>query len=1123
MLTIYKASAGSGKTFTLTLEYIKMLLGSKNEETGQYTLIVNRDKPQRHILAITFTNKATDEMKHRIILELSILAASPDKSNYIGALCEIFHTDDTGAISLAAKNALYSILFNFSNFNVSTIDSFFQQVLRTFAYEIDRNGGFEIELDRRALISQAIIQLFSTLDDDVAIVGPEQKLLRHWLEKFMDDKVENSKRFNVFNRDSSLFSSLVKSMDEMMDETFSLNSRAMTDYLDDPEKLRAFERAISKYVKKLKGEIATKATMFLDNIISLNIERFSKMKPEWLRTWIKGNIAELKTTVVNASNDKEKVFSVKSKGESAPAIADSLKQMGSDLAALYVKNYRDLVTLGIMRDNIYLMGLLGLVIKAMRDYCREKNVIMLSDTNELINGIIGNSPTPFIYERMGLKLRHYLIDEFQDTSKMQWLNLTPLMVESLSKDNDNLIIGDEKQSIYRFRNAAPELLGHEAADNIASRRMEVSTRGLILEENRNWRSVEEVIKFNNSLFYALGCSGYLPEDNAYKNVIQDISPKSEGTHGKVTFHFLDSSTNPQFQEEATPLAVNTIAELLKVYRPGEIAILIRKNNEGPEIINALLKAMEPGEDGTPPLLPRFNIISNEAVTLTSSPAIKLLVNILKLIDRPANYEDEASGEATGKKYTKADSLRLHHRFELNLTEATSAGEALASAVENPGDPSSLNVSLTDKSGTNDLISMIDRAILTLPEKMRVENTLFITTFQDIVRDYISRNQGDLYSFLKWWDSNGDGFKIDSPESPDAMTISTIHKSKGIEYPCVVIPYAGKTPRTGADRLYWLPSVSAAELPDEAEIAPEIIPPMFPTTYTSRLSESPFAADYAEQQMRNRIDTLNTYYVAFTRAKKEMIVIAMKKGESEMKEIYNCMTSLTSERLESIMNDSDEKMRRLVVPLADMINEESGLFEYGDRVAGSKSSVKIDTGCQMPSYTVFDNSDKLRLVTVEKEDEDPENARQTGTFMHEVLRGVYSVDDIAYRCRQEGQKAGLDEKAVNERIGILEQALTDSQARRWFENCRRVVMERNITVSGKHELRRPDRIVWTDDGHIDVVDFKFGEKHLEKYKGQVQQYVDLLRESGLKNVRGYIWYPLEKQVIEVDDGIRLSLF
>lgn len=1114
MLTIYKASAGSGKTFTLTLEYIKMLLGLKNEETGQYTLIVNRAKPQRHILAITFTNKATEEMKRRIIKELSILVAAPDKSDYIGALQAVFHTDDNGAIALAAKNALYSILFNFSSFNVSTIDSFFQQVLRTFAYEIDRNGSFEIELDRKSLISQAIVQLFSSLDDNMTFDGTEQKLLREWLEKFMEDKVENGKRFNVFNRDSSVFSSLVKSMDEMMNETFSLNVRLMTPYLDDTEKLKAYEKALSKYIKKMKSDLADKATLFLDNIISLNIERFSNLSPNWLRGWIKGDVNELNATTQKASSDDNKVFKLTSKGEKAPEISVELKRQGRALAKFYVDNFTNIVTAEIMRENIYLTGLLGLVIKAMREYCREKNIIMLSDTNELINGIIGNSPTPFIYERMGLKLRDYLIDEFQDTSKMQWLNIMPLIVESLSKRNDNLIIGDEKQSIYRFRNAAPELLGHEAADDITAQHMEVETRGLVIEENRNWRSVEEVVRFNNSLFYAFGRSGYLPADNAYKNVIQDIPDKQKGKHGKVTFHFLDAKKNNEFEEEATPLAVNTIAELLKVYKPGEIAILIRKNNEGPEIINALLKAMEPGDNGEPPLLPRFNIISNEAVALTSSPAIKLLVNILKLIDRPTSKEKDDS-DSVSSKYTKADSLRLHHRFELNLAEADSAGEALAEAVEYTGDPLALYTSLTEKKGTNDLVSMIDRAILTLPDKMRVENTLFLTTFQDIVRDYMSRNQGDLYSFLKWWDCNGDGFKIDSPESPDAMTISTIHKSKGIEYPCVVIPYAGKKPRSSDDRLYWLNSVQVGDIPQD------ITPPMFPTTYSARLNNSPFKKDYEDQRMRSRIDTLNTYYVAFTRAKQEMVVIAMKNGESEMKEIYNCISTLDNEWLNRIMAEEDDKKCSLVVPLAAMLDEETGVFEYGERTKPEREDGIIKTSETMPAYTVFDNSDKLRLVTVEKENEDPENARVMGTFMHEVLRGVYDKSDVAHRCRQEGLKAGLDTDMINERIKILERALSDKQATQWFENCRRVVMERSIMVSGGHTLR-PDRIVWTADGHVDVVDYKFGEMHLEEYRSQVQQYVDLIRESGEKNVRGYVWYPLENKVMIVDDGSQEEL-
>ncbi|MDE7368413.1 MAG: UvrD-helicase domain-containing protein, partial [Muribaculaceae bacterium] len=246
MLKIYKASAGSGKTFTLTREYIKMLLGVK-DDNGKYKLIENRDKAQRHILAITFTNKATEEMKQRIIYELSILASDPSNCKLIDYLKDDLQTYDLDKIKNAAKNALYSILFNFSSFSISTIDSFFQQILRTFAFDIDRNGNFEIELDRRSIISQVIIQLFESLDESLEIEGTQTQLLRHWLEVFMEDQVEDSKKFNIFNRESSLFSTLVEDINSLINEEYILRANEMMPYLEHPEKLKAFEKALGKY------------------------------------------------------------------------------------------------------------------------------------------------------------------------------------------------------------------------------------------------------------------------------------------------------------------------------------------------------------------------------------------------------------------------------------------------------------------------------------------------------------------------------------------------------------------------------------------------------------------------------------------------------------------------------------------------------------------------------------------------------------------------------------------------------------------------------------------------------------------------------------------------------------
>ncbi|MDE6353320.1 MAG: UvrD-helicase domain-containing protein, partial [Muribaculaceae bacterium] len=1080
MLKIYKASAGSGKTFTLTREYIKMLLGVK-DDNGKYKLIENRDKAQRHILAITFTNKATEEMKQRIIYELSILASDPVHCKLINYLKDDLQTNDLDKIKNAAKNALYSILFNFSSFNISTIDSFFQQILRTFAFDIDRNGSFEIELDRRAIISQVIIQLFESLDASLEIVDTQTQLLRHWLEVFMEDQVEDSKKFNIFNRDSSLFSMLVEDINSLINEEFILRGDEMMPYLEHPEKLKAFEKALSRYISEIKNEIKVKAEKFLNEINALEIAGFSKMKPEWLNKWITGQIDDPNTTTLKAAEDEDKVFSKSAKDiGKAPDVSLSLKQEGKDLAQTVIRNYSMLKTANIMKKNICLTGLLSIVVKAMREYCRERNIIMLSDTNELINGIIDGSPTPFIYERMGLKLNNYLIDEFQDTSKMQWQNMMPLLVESLSKGYDDLIIGDEKQSIYRFRNAEPELLGSEAQKDIESQDQPVEVRGNKLSENVNWRSSENVIRFNNSLFFALGNAlnntSELGENNAYKKVIQDIPPKNDSEPGKVTFRFLESKNNSEFSEEATQLAIETISELLKVYKPGDIAILIRKNEEGQTITEALLNAMK-SEPGIEPKLPKFKIISNEAVALNSSPAIKLLVNILKLNSRLDNMQADESAPA--KKYSQADSLKLHHRFELNLTSTKIddyddkrkeiLGDALIKAVEDSNITSEIYRLNPLKNSVNDLLSLIDRAILLLPEDMRAENTLFITMFQDVAKDYLSRNQGDLYSFLKWWDLNGYIFKVDSPESKDAMTISTIHKSKGLEFKCVIIPYAGKKPKMSDEKLYWVDSVPLKGIPDE------IIPPIFPTKLSkSLLAGTPFENSYNLRSSKQLVDVINTYYVAFTRAKQELYVIAMKDGEKEMKSIYDTMCSLTRETLSSYMDREhlDKSIDRLVAPLADYIDVDNGSFEYG---ISCKPTFKDDSSTkrnsiEMPSYKVFDNSKMLFLVTTEKENIDPEDARNMGTFMHEVLKGVYSKDDILFRCRQEGQKAGLDSELVDERIAILTKAVSDERVSAWFEDFDRVVMERNI-ASQESNHTRPDRIVWTKNGTVDIIDYK----------------------------------------------------
>lgn len=1122
MLTIYKASAGSGKTFTLTLEYIKLLIGTKNPETGTYTLNERREKPHKSILAVTFTNKATEEMKKRIVKELSLLASNPDKSPYIDELKTHFQCNESEKISKAASNSLYSLLFAFSYFNVSTIDSFFQQVLRTFAFEIDRNGSFEIELDRSGILSEALSRLFSKLDNENSMDDHlRNKRLKHWLEKYMDDRIANGLSFNVFNRQENLFNILVAEINHLMDETFSLNSPRIMPYLEDPRLLDSFEKALVSRIAIIDNSIAKDAEEYLDALIQADMVLFSKIPQNWLNDRIKKKPGEkLNKTMTDCLTDPRKLFkkttTARTRKLKAPEPPMALLELGQRLVEKYDSAFGTLTQLRVVRQYLFHLGIIGLVMSEIKELCRENNTILISDTNDLLHQIIGKENSPFIYERMGVRLHNFLIDEFQDTSRMQWGNITPLINESLSRDNDNLIIGDEKQSIYRFRNAAPELLGHEVAEQISHSFNSIRERGLKLVENRNWRSAKEIIQFNNTLFFSLGTKDLFPAGNAYSNVIQDIPKQHSDFHGCVEFNFIDADTNQKFIAEATEQTVRRVGELLKKYSPSDIAILIRRNSEAPLIINALLRAMEPSDDGCPPRLPHFEIISNEALRVVSSPAIKLVVNILRLANLPEKKEEEPSTEDDTPKEKKRwknrrETVRLHHRFELLVTEEFQPGQALVDAMDNQGD-SGYTLKNPTEGKTTDLNSIVENIISSLPDRLIKNNTVFLTAFQDIVRDYSKRNPSDLHSFLKYWDTNADSFTLTSPESSDSMVITTVHKSKGIEYKCVVIPYFGLQSRV-RNEVSWTETGKIEGVPDE------IIPPIVPVTQSEKLSFTPYGAGFNELKKRQNLDDLNVAYVAFTRAVEQLIVISRRGKDKIAIAIEESINEMTPETVSELrQNMTDPRAAEAIVSLSDKFDSSTSALKFGEaRDCEIPKIKKNETVEIMPDYAVYDNSDLLRFVKLETdEDFDPDSARVKGEFLHTVLSSVNSPDDLDYACRKQGELAELPENLLEERRMLLRKAIDSPKAHRWFYGYKRVITERPIAITGTM-TERPDRIVWTADGYIDVVDYKFGTIHAEKYHRQVARYVGFLRESGLKNVRGFLWYPLTGEVVTVDPG------
>lgn len=1122
MLTVYKASAGSGKTFTLTYEYIKLLLGSKDEK-GLYRLNKTGKDCHRSILAITFTNKATAEMKRRIVQELAVLAEietvyDGNESPYLDRLIDEFGCSHE-ELKQTAEKALQELLFDFNFFNISTIDSFFQNVLRVFAREAELTGNYEVELDDEYAVEMGTNEMLASINQaDASGENAESNQLKliYWLKKYMLNVIEEGGGFNMFNRSSDFYESIVSFVKKMCDEEFKLNSVLMLKYIESESKIIAFEEQLAMRIKDIKKDIIEKSLKVVNMLDSIGLtpqECLNSNVRGALLAWASGKQPDkLGQSIVKAVTNQDKRTNLYMKAYSGDGvIPQAIEEAYIDALEAMVEGIPRIDLYKLTRNNIYILGLLGNIAKKIDEYRKDNNLILLSDTNDILQRIISEEELPFIYERVGVNLKHFLIDEFQDTSRMQWQNLSPLVSESLSHDNDNLIIGDEKQCIYRFRNSDPSLLREQVGQQFSRSYQE---KGNNISGNTNWRSSSDVVKFNNILFTAIAENSGL--EQLYHNATQQVAPKRQTHRGYVKFTALSGEKN-EFENSSLELMAQEIKRQLQSgYKSSDIAILVRKGSEGRRAIDFLLDYAKSHPD-----FPTFNILSNEALVVGNSNAVKLIVSILRFIDTP----DKSSKKLHS---TKREISRMVNRYEFFINNGNSPSEALTASLK-----STISIENFAEEVMNmecvSLPSIVERIIARYVHKNALsDENIYITAFQDVVVDYCAQGAGDIHSFLKWWDATGNKACLTFPDSMDAIKVMTIHKSKGLEFRCVHIPFASWQMVEGKD-IKWYDTTGIYDDFDK-----EIVPPFIPIKSSKKnLDGTAFSEQYKQNRRAEIIDQLNATYVAFTRAVDELIVNYNIKEEKDSNKksssdelpnnigyyIDNAIKTATKEyccaKVKSFGSDIAIDVNDIYVPLNNCF--ESGVLTIGtptinDGGDDTKNSDTEEKKEAIPYYTA-DRNDMWNLSVVE-DLQDLEKPRDRGIILHDILGKVRKEEDLSVVVARYAYKNNISEEDANEIKSFLSESLDDVRVKRWFNGYEKVVNERAIVVSSK-ERYRPDRVVWTSDGTVEVIDYKFGEPHHDLYAAQVRNYMKLLVEMGNKNVKGFIWYLKSGEIVTIN--------
>lgn len=1090
MILINKASAGSGKTYTLVKEYLIMLLGKKTEG-GNYILDKHPNDNHRYILAITFTNKATEEMKSRIVETLDVLASNPDESPYITDLTTMLGASKDD-ISKSAGIAERQMLEDYTNFNVCTIDTFFQKILRTFAYEANLSSNYGVELNDEYVVELGVNNLKTRLHDES---GKKNKSLSHWLWMFVQDSIKNGSSWDVFYKPKSkktVDNSLYNFAKVLTNEVVKKNSKQLFDFLADPKNIQAFNVALNSGISNL----IPKVKECVSNIYEL------LKGPD-----IKAN--NYFTKFLDALNNSANPFLIKDLDKKVEKkIADqsfvnkNSAKVNESAICLYLEQIRDYGTVYAsykkILDLTYQLGLLGDINASMQDFANENNTILLSGTNDIVKRIIDGCETPFIYERIGMYLHNFLLDEFQDTSRMQWENLLPLVRNGLANGHDSLIIGDVKQSIYRFRNSDPQLLHSQL-------KVDFSNDSIKYNEGRsiNWRSARNIVHWNNAFFRFLSTA--LNIDEFYADVEQEVSPKNEKLPGHVvvarreipdkkkdTDGSNDSKTesndnsndnDSNFKEWAIEKMIVDLQSLLaRGFKQKDIAVLSNTNREGQLAISRIMKWNIENPDK------QMKVVSEESLLVISSPAVRIVVNILKMLDRCEAHNEDGR-----------EMPMVLRRFEANRSEGMDTSEAFEDAIVSKDEDIADYIDrLYETSKSACLDSVVEQIIKSqLSKQMTEENSPYLLAFLDSVVDFMSRYGSNIHHFLKWWDKVGPGLSISSPDNIDAIRVITIHKSKGLQFPCVLIPMFD-----------WNFDQSSIEWIETAGFKDKLpkgvaIPPIVPVKRDNK--STLFDNEFKKIARSNIMDSLNKTYVACTRAQYELIIYTENNKELGLQ---------LSQFLETCRNNNNG-----IAPTPTENCDPDVVYELGKPMLRSDiPALNSDDNALpdnvesriMPPYSVVSDVDRWKLTSPDIIIDVRGTTRWVGEMLHKVMERVRTPKNLRKAFGRALHRGMITEEEHDEYLALLSKRLADPRVADWFANDNRLMLERSVTIGGNGQ-KRPDRVVMKPNGEIIIVDYKFGDRSDDndtKYKRQVAGYKRAVCDAlGCRPdcVSGYVWY------------------
>lgn len=1136
-LIVYRASAGSGKTYTLALKYISLALKSGS-------------KGFTHVLAVTFTNKATGEMKDRILENLYGLSRGLD-TNFLEDVKEITKLSEQ-EIQRKSTEMLCYIMNDFDHFRVETIDSFFQSLLTNLAFELGLTRGFKVDLDDKRVISIAVERILRRIDQE------EKKGLRRIVKESLIRSLEDGKSWDIA-KDLKAFAGK-----NLFKSEYVNNEKNITDLLNNGE-MRKIKESILKSWSVLKDE-KEKVLQFVEQWVS-DAEGDSSWKKQVVSTvktfcgYVRDNSSkDVSSSVRKAAEDKDALLKNPGCDEAldkkAQQVSDYLEKLVDfyDNAEKYGRPYN---TYQLAVENLDTLAFMGAISEEINHIVLEENTTLLAKTPLLFKNLVKDDiDQSFVFERAGTTFKHIMIDEFQDTSRVQWNNFEHLVNESTAQGEESLVVGDIKQSIYRWRGGDWNILyGFEDGNNTSVENLDTNYRSkpivvrfnnvfftkaaYILDQKENsWSVPANWLNEKDGYFVKADNSGKKVDEkniefcNLYNDTTQHIKPQYDKPEfinsGYVRLQTFEKSIT---DEEIMAEVFDKVVELKQKYNLDfdKIKMLVRTNNEGVKLIDYFAKRCE--EEGVD-----IKLTSNEAYLFNASPALNALIFAMKRLLAP---QDDLQRELFERYYNLLCEKAGKHAFFEDVKNDVEAllqdNEALDEIKRSP--LYDLVMAMVQKLRLHDLLVKID-------DKGKVKDGLgqsaYLFSFLDKVVDYLNDNSSDLKEFLDYWDETLSSQSITS-NSNDAIEILTIHKAKGLAGHTVLIPFAGFSfVKNGRDGMIWC---NPKDMSDDSEVKAQLsnlglIP--IKTAASKKAKNSDFKCFYDKELKQMTIDELNSLYVAFTRAKENMFIWSKEplKNSTEPnafmlinKFIDDCQVPVEGSEMNRVVEfgqleycaneeEKEGKEKRIVNPFSedlkpqkvDVMIEQNNLLDL--KFCQSKKAANF----------LFEAKDPNDISEEEKKQAQQNHYIETGVLMHQMMSLINRAEDVDRAYQQmvyDGLIAEGDSQFLSLKRELKEQIATDKMVKSWFDGTYENFNEKTILLEVKEDsskakierkTKRADRVMVNKDKAI-VVDYKFGN-HDEAYNVQVQEYMEIIEKLLGLPTEGYLWYVYTNEVFPV---------